>query len=72
MHNEANLHKLLMPPHPGDTYRASALCSCGDWQYEASTAAMLSMNYRIVMHDHTRHIRNEIERQEWLARNRNA
>lgn len=58
--NEVDLHKLLMPPHPGDVFHSSALCSCGSWQYDSVNQYNLYNNYRYILSDHTYHIRSEI------------
>lgn len=52
------LHKLLMPPHlDGSIYSSSALCSCGEWQYDADTPHELYILYRYILKEHTDHIR---------------
>lgn len=48
-------HRLLMPPHPGGFYLSSALCSCGDWQYDADSEGDLNAAYRDVLRAHTAH-----------------
>jgi len=45
-------HRLMMPPHPGDVYRQSALCSCGNWQWDGDSTVL---DYRAVLHDHAAH-----------------
>jgi hypothetical protein len=45
-------HRLLMPPHPGGVYLSSALCSCGEWQWDGDS---LPLDYRLVLRDHTAH-----------------
>lgn len=55
------LHKLLMPPHPGNVYTASALCTCGGWQYDADTPSYLYREYRIILTEHTAHVLERIK-----------
>ncbi len=62
--NEASLHRLLMPPHPGEIYNSSALCSCGRWQFDSVNNYNLMKQYRRVLEDHTGHIRTEIQQRE--------
>lgn len=61
--SEAELHKLLMPPHPGGVYISSALCSCGEWQYDSVNAYNLTSAYRQVLKSHTDHIRLAVKDQ---------
>jgi hypothetical protein len=49
---DAGLHRLLMPPHPGGVYRQSALCSCGEWQWDGDSDIL---DYQRVLYDHTQH-----------------
>jgi hypothetical protein len=44
-----------MPPHPGSVYMSSALCSCGEWQYDTDTEWGLVSAYRDVLCNHTVH-----------------
>jgi hypothetical protein len=48
----AALHELLMPPHPGSVYQQSALCSCGDWQWDSDS---ITLDYKAVLLDHRQH-----------------
>lgn len=50
------LHRLLMPPHPGEVYNSSALCSCGDFQYDADSPGDLSSRYGDILRTHTEHV----------------
>ena len=49
-------HTVLWPPHPGDVYQSSSLCSCGEWQYDADTPGDLFNETRAVQRDWTRHV----------------
>jgi len=55
------LHRLLWPPHPGDAYLSSALCSCGEYQYDADTGTDLFNAMRDVLSDWTAHVRAALE-----------
>ena len=48
-------HRLLMPPHPGDVFAASALCSCGEWQFDSGSFEALVREYGLILREHTRH-----------------
>ena len=52
-------HRLLMPPHPGEVYQSSALCSCGGWQYDEDSFGALTNEYRAVLREHTVHLGDE-------------
>lgn len=57
-----NYHRLLMPPHPGEIYQSSALCSCGDWQYDADSFSSLLDAYKDILRLHTLHMKeSELE-----------
>lgn len=49
------LHRLLTPPHPGGVYLSSALCSCGEWQFDADSPGDLFNKYRAILREHTAH-----------------
>lgn len=49
-------HRLLLPPHPGGVYLASALCSCGEWQWDADSEGRLFGQYQAVLRDFTAHV----------------
>lgn len=50
-----NRHALLMPPHPGEVYATSALCSCGEFQYDADSPGDLTNRYLDVLRQHAAH-----------------
>jgi hypothetical protein len=64
--NEHDLHTLLMPPHPGNVYNASALCSCGKWQFDSPSENQLFGNYGSILRGHAIHKRKAIREQEWF------
>jgi len=51
----SGVHRLLMPPHPNDVWHASALCSCGEWQYDEESPEALGRGYRDILRAHAAH-----------------
>ncbi len=49
------LHTLLWPPHPGGVYESSALCSCGEWQFDSGSPGALFNETRLILSEHTAH-----------------
>ena len=57
---ERSLHSLMWPPHPGDGYVCSALCSCGEWQFDSGSPTALFTEMGLIQREWSAHVREEV------------
>ena len=49
-------HELMFPPHPDGYYMASALCSCGRFQWDAASAESVEHARDSIIADWREHV----------------